>query len=100
DYTAIVKSAESRRVTPFAPEESLILQKPTLTVTHGGGRRMEVGSDAYYRLLPWLGEGGPRARNDHPRPAGPPGFSRPPGVRGGAGTARVGHGCLERRKFD
>ena len=26
DFTSIVKSAEQRRVTPFAPEESLILQ--------------------------------------------------------------------------
>ena len=41
DYTAIVKSAEERRVTPFAPEESLLLLKPTLTVAHGGGKRME-----------------------------------------------------------
>ena len=29
DFTAIVKSAEERRVTPFAPEESLLLLKPT-----------------------------------------------------------------------
>ena len=44
DYTAIVKSAEGRRVTPFAPEESLLLLKPTLAVAHGGGKRMEPGS--------------------------------------------------------
>src|SRR5205823_6162595 len=32
DYTAILKSAEARRITPFAPEESLVLLKPTLSV--------------------------------------------------------------------
>src|SRR5205807_5457181 len=43
DYTAIVKSAEERRVTPSIPEESLLLLKPTLAVAHGGGKRMETG---------------------------------------------------------
>src|SRR5579871_278847 len=57
DYTAIVKSAEARRITPFAPEESLILLKPSLSVAHGGGKRMEVGSAAYRLLTLWL-EGG------------------------------------------
>ncbi len=57
DYIAIVKSAEERRVTPFAPEESLLLLKPTLAVAHGGGKRMEVGSPAYRLLTLWLEEG-------------------------------------------
>jgi hypothetical protein len=42
----IVKSAEQRRITPFAPEESLILLKPTLAVAHGGGKRLEPRSEA------------------------------------------------------
>ncbi|HEY2159444.1 MAG TPA: hypothetical protein VGH33_27710, partial [Isosphaeraceae bacterium] len=59
DFTAIVKSAESRRVTPFAPEESLLLLKPTLAVAHGGGRKIEVGSDEYELLWLWLEQGAP-----------------------------------------
>ena len=59
DYTAIVKSAEARRVTPFAPEESLLLLKPTLAVAHGGGKRMEAGSPAYRLLTLWLENGAP-----------------------------------------
>src|SRR4029079_18912157 len=59
DYTAIVKSAASRRVTPFAPGESLILLKPTLSVSHGGGKRMDVDSPAYRLLTFWLEQGAP-----------------------------------------
>ncbi|HEV3162944.1 MAG TPA: DUF1553 domain-containing protein [Isosphaeraceae bacterium] len=57
DFTAIVKSAEGRRVTPFAPDESLFLKKPTLTVAHGGGRRMEAGSAEYALIRLWLEQG-------------------------------------------
>ena len=70
DYTAIVKSAGERRVTPFAPEESLILLKPTLAVAHGGGRRMEHGRAAYRQLERWLEQGVPGPRDDDPRVAG------------------------------
>jgi hypothetical protein len=66
DYTAIVKSAGERRVMPFAPEESLILLKPTLAVAHGGGKRMEAGSPAYRLLLLWLEQGAPGPRGDDP----------------------------------
>ena len=34
DHAQIVKSAEGRRVTPFAPEESLLLKKPIMDVAH------------------------------------------------------------------
>ncbi len=67
DYISIVKSAEQRRVTPFAPEESLILLKPTLAVAHGGGKRLDSGSDAYKLLALWLEQGAPGPRDDDPR---------------------------------
>ena len=70
DYTSIVKSAEARRVTPFAPEESLLLLKPTLTVAHGGGKRMEAGSDAYRLLTLWLENGAPGPREADPQVIG------------------------------
>ena len=70
DYTAIVKSAASRRVTPFAPGESLILLKPTLSVAHGGGKRMEVDSPAYRLVTFWLEQGAPGPREDDPRVVG------------------------------
>ncbi len=67
DYTLIVKSAEQRRVTPFAPEESLILLKPTLAVAHGGGKRLEQGSEAYSLIALWLEQGAPGPREEDPR---------------------------------
>jgi len=70
DYTAIVKSAAERRVTPFAPEESLILLKPTLAVAHGGGKRMEPDSPVYKLLMLWLEAGTPGPRDDDPRVVG------------------------------
>ncbi|MFO0952745.1 MAG: DUF1553 domain-containing protein [Isosphaeraceae bacterium] len=59
DFTQIVKSAEGRRVTPFAPEESLLLLKPTLAVAHGGGKRLEPDSPEYNLLKLWLEQGAP-----------------------------------------
>ena len=70
DFTAIVKSAEERRITPFAPEESLLLLKPTLAVAHGGGKKMEVDSPAYRLLTLWLEQGAPGPRDDDPRVVG------------------------------
>ncbi len=70
DYVAIVKSARERRVTPFAPEESLLLQKPTLAVAHRGGRRIESESPAYRLLLLWLEQGAQGPRDDDPRVTG------------------------------
>jgi hypothetical protein len=70
DYTAIVKSAEERRITPFAPEESLLLLKPTLAVAHGGGKRIEADSPAYRLLTLWLEQGAAGPREADPRIAG------------------------------
>ncbi|MDR3634459.1 MAG: DUF1553 domain-containing protein [Isosphaeraceae bacterium] len=66
DYTAIVKSAEGRRVTPFAPEESLLLLKATLAVAHGGGKKMDPDSPEYRLLRLWLEEGAPPPVKDDP----------------------------------
>ena len=66
DFAAIVKGAESRRVTPFAPEESLLLLKPSLAVAHGGGKRMEPGSDEYALFRLWLEQGAPGPDDSEP----------------------------------
>ncbi len=59
DHTQIVKSAEGRRATPFAPEESLLLRKPTLEVAHAGGKRLEPDSEGYELIRLWLEQGAP-----------------------------------------
>ena len=60
-----------RRVTPFAPEESLLLLKPTLAVAHGGGKRMEAGFAGVSACSTlWLEQGAPGPRDDDPRVVG------------------------------
>ncbi|HEX5446152.1 MAG TPA: hypothetical protein VFW87_20155, partial [Pirellulales bacterium] len=37
DFASIVTDSHGRRVFPAAPENSLLLRKPTLAIPHGGG---------------------------------------------------------------
>jgi hypothetical protein len=66
DYTALVKEARGRRVFPAAPEQSLLLLKATGSMAHGGGRRMEVGSDEYKLVRRWIASGLPFGQKDDP----------------------------------
>jgi hypothetical protein len=59
DYVQIVQSAEGRRVVLSDPERSVILQKPTLTMEHGGGLRFAVHSPPYEIIRQWLEDGAP-----------------------------------------
>jgi hypothetical protein len=46
-----------RRTNPMKPAESLMLQKPTMQLAHGGGRRLREGDPAYRVLHDWIAEG-------------------------------------------
>ncbi len=70
DYVAIVKSAGGRRALPYDPEQSLLLLKPTLSVAHGGGKRLEAGSRGYELLMSWLEDGAPSPSADDPKVTG------------------------------
>ena len=59
DYEFLVKEARGRRLFPPAPDQSLILQKATGRVPHGGGKRMDVGSYEYRMLFTWIEQGMP-----------------------------------------
>ncbi|WP_435005270.1 DUF1553 domain-containing protein [Tundrisphaera lichenicola] len=59
DYEAIVREGRGRRVFPPNPEASLLLRKPSATIPHGGGKRLEVGSAEYRTLARWIGQGMP-----------------------------------------
>lgn len=76
DYRAILKDARGRRVFPAAPEESLLLRKPTMAVEHGGGLRMRKESPAYRVLLKWLEQGAPYAPANDPSLVGVEVFPR------------------------
>lgn len=66
DYAALVHEGLGRRVSPAAPEDSLILLKATGAMPHGGGVRMAADSELYRRLRRWIEQGVPAGRDDHP----------------------------------
>ncbi len=66
DYGHIVNASRGRRVSPANPAGSLLLQKPTMAITHGGGRRLEPGTELYQTLIDWIKQGMPYARSDEP----------------------------------
>lgn len=60
DYAALTKEARGRRIFPGAPEQSLLLRKPTGQMAHGGGKRLEPNSAYYDVLRRWIADGAPR----------------------------------------
>lgn len=66
DHDAIVRQGRGRRVVPVAPESSLLLDKATAAVPHGGGRRIDPGSAAYQTLVQWIRQGAPRQIDGEP----------------------------------
>src|SRR5439155_23737757 len=49
-----------------APEFSMILQKPSGEMHHGGGKRLEKGEAAYGVLARWIKAGTPRTPKTDP----------------------------------
>ncbi|HEV3021704.1 MAG TPA: DUF1549 domain-containing protein, partial [Pirellulales bacterium] len=60
DYAGIVKDGRGRRVFPGAPDQSLLLRKAAARLPHGGGQRLEPGSDDYLLVRRWIDQGMPR----------------------------------------
>lgn len=67
DYAALVKEGRGRRVFAPSPEKSLLLLKATGKVPHGGGKRVEPGSEPYRMLLSWVQAGAPASSPDVPQ---------------------------------
>ncbi len=66
DFNALVKEARGRRLFPAAPDSSLLLLKASGGIAHGGGKRMEVGSDEYRLLRRWIAAGMPYGEKTDP----------------------------------
>lgn len=67
DFAAIVNESRGRRVSPAAPDDSLLLTKATGVVAHGGGVRLSADASAYALLRDWIGQGAPWGASDEPR---------------------------------
>jgi len=59
DYDHIVKEGRGRRISPAAPEQSLLLLKATNTVPHNGGRKLDSNSEEYKLIARWIRQGAP-----------------------------------------
>lgn len=70
DYEHIVKEGKGRRIFPPAPEESLLLTKATNFTPHGGGKKIEPGSEYYQTLVQWITQGMPYAQKEEPKVTG------------------------------
>lgn len=62
DHNVLTRQAHGRRVVAGAPDQSLFLLKPTMTVGHGGGERIKKGSLDYAVVSGWIKAGAPRPR--------------------------------------
>lgn len=67
DFESLMLEGRGRRVFQAAPESSLLLQKASAQVPHGGGRRIEKDSQHYKQLLNWIENGSPFQRPNEPR---------------------------------
>ena len=61
DYEWITKGGRGRRIFPSSPSQSLFLMKPTMTIPHGGGQRIQAGGPEYQRIERWIAANTPRS---------------------------------------
>jgi hypothetical protein len=59
DYEALLYDMSGRRFNRADPARSLMLAKPTQQVAHGGGMRIDLGSQYYNTILHWISAGVP-----------------------------------------
>lgn len=67
DYDALTKNARGRRIFLAAPERSLLLQKGSGQIPHGGGVRIEPDGADYETLRRWISQGAPRRVENEPK---------------------------------
>jgi hypothetical protein len=66
DYEHLVLEARGRRLFPAAPESSLLINKATGRLPHGGGERLRPDSTNYRTLVRWIAQGMPPADPNAP----------------------------------
>lgn len=57
DYNTLTRQSLGRRTNRLEPSHSLLLEKPTMAIAHGGGKRLEVGSLEYKVISEWIAAG-------------------------------------------
>lgn len=59
DYEHLAKEARGRRLFAGSPDQSLLLQKASGRLPHGGGVRLSPNSDEYALIREWIKQGAP-----------------------------------------
>lgn len=67
DYEFIVYEDRGRRVFPADAEYSLLVQKPTNILPHGGGKRMSPGTYEWDLIVEWIRQGAPYGSESDPK---------------------------------
>jgi hypothetical protein len=62
DYDAIATQARGRRVSTLLPDRSLVLEKATMRMSHGGGLRLHPNSLEYQTIRDWIQKGAPKSK--------------------------------------
>jgi Protein of unknown function (DUF1553)/Protein of unknown function (DUF1549)/Bacterial Ig-like domain (group 2) len=66
DYLTLTRQAGARRISKVDPATSLMLLKPTMAVSHGGGKRFSPRSAAYRVIADWIAAGAPAPAESDP----------------------------------
>jgi hypothetical protein len=66
DFQTLVKENRGRRLFPASPDNSLLLLKAAGAMAHGGGKRMDAGSDEYKLVRRWVASGAPYGSEKDP----------------------------------
>lgn len=64
DYEQLTVAVRGRRINPARPDGSLLLEKATARVPHGGGLRIDPESLDYKIVRGWIAAGAPKATHD------------------------------------
>ncbi len=67
DQLTLIREDFGRRVNPLDPEQSLLLLKPLMKVSHGGGKQLHKDDAAYEILRDWISSGASADPADTPR---------------------------------
>ena len=65
DHFVLTRQANARRVNCQEPHKSLVLMKPTLALSHGGGLKLDVKAPEFRVLGDWIAEGAWFATSQH-----------------------------------
>lgn len=87
DELTLIREDFARRINTFEPEESLLLAKPLMQVSHGGGKQLHHDDTAYHVLKRWIAEGAKADPAETPRCVGieiAPGEKRVLALAGGS----------------